>query len=94
MEELETPTNLSALLEDGRAGSRAALGGAQQPRGAQQPQAGRGEVSGGDLELPGVPPCQPCPRGSGCREGVGLAKASAGERERARGETLTPGRGS
>lgn len=74
-------TNLPALLEDGGAGGGAALGGAQQPAGPQQPQAGGGEVAGGDLELAGVSPAQPCPGGSGGRQGVGLAKASAAERK-------------
>lgn len=68
MKKLEvTSTNLSALLEDGRAGGGAALGGAQQPTGTQQPQPGGGEVAGGDLELAGVSPAQSCPCRSGCR---------------------------
>lgn len=79
-ERLWMPTDLSALLEDGRAGGRAALGGAQQPAGTQQPQAGGGEVTGGDLELARVAPAQPCPCRSSCRQGVRLAKASAVER--------------
>lgn len=61
------PEVLSALLEDGGAGGRATLGGAQQSTGAQQPQPSCGEVAGGDLELAGVAPSQSCPCRASCR---------------------------
>lgn len=70
------PEVLSSLFHDGGVGSSVALGGADEPTGAQEAKAGGGDIPGGDLVLAWVPPAHASAHRAGRREGVGLPKAA------------------
>lgn len=87
----QSRTNLSSLFHDGRVGSSVALVGADKATGAQETKAGGRDVPRGDLVLSWVPPTHAAAaHRAGCREGVGLPKATAGEskEKRSRGSGM------
>lgn len=70
------PEVLSSLFHDGRVRSSVALVGADKATGAQETKAGGRDVPRGDLVLSWVPPTHAAAHRAGCREGVGLPKAT------------------
>lgn len=69
-------TNLSSLFHDGGVGRGVALGGADEPTGAQEAEPGGRDVPRRDLVLAGVPSAHAAAHRAGRREGVGLPKAA------------------
>lgn len=77
-------TNLSSLFHDGGVGCGVALGGADEPTGAQEAKAGGGDIPRGDLVLAWVPSAHAATHRAGRRERVGLPKATTVESEQRR----------
>lgn len=73
---LRCRTNLSSLFHDGGVGCGVALGGADEPTGAQEAQAGGRDIPRRDLVLAWVPSAHAAAHRAGRREGVGLPKAA------------------
>lgn len=73
---LRCRTNLSSLFHDGGVGCGVALGGADEPAGAQEAQAGGRDVPRRDLVLAWVPSAHAAAHRASRREGVGLPKAT------------------
>lgn len=67
---------LPPLFHDGGVGCRAALVGAYKSAGAQEAEAGRRDVPGGNLVLTRVPPAHAATHRTGRWQGVGLPKAA------------------
>lgn len=70
------PEVLSSLFHDGGVGCGVALGGADEPTGAQEAKAGGGDIPRGDLVLAWVPSAHAATHRAGRREGVGLPKTA------------------
>lgn len=82
-------TNLSSLFHDGGVGCGVALGGADEPTGAQEAKAGGGDIPRGDLVLAWVPSAHAATHRAGRRERVGLPKATTVRANREERETIS-----
>lgn len=72
----QSRTNLSSLFHDGGVGSGVALVGANKSTGAQEAKASRRDIPRGNLVLSWVPSAHAAAHRAGCRERVGLPKAT------------------
>lgn len=72
----QSRTNLSSLFHDGGVGSSVALVGANKSTGAQETKASRRDIPRGNLVLSWVPSAHAAAHRAGCRERVGLPKAT------------------